>query len=454
MRSPIAEAFGRTVEEQPNREALWSRGESLRLTFSDLAARVERRADVLSSEPDEATALATGNCAAFLELFLALRRLDRPVLAVDGALPIPEKTELCRRLGVGSLLHRDEAGGAFDDVRLLQLDDVERTPPPAGTALVKLTSGSTGEPEGICLGGEALMTGIHQIGRGMGLSPDDRVLVTIPLSHSYGFDNGVLSLAVLGTPLVLEPRFFPGPLIRALDESEATFFPVVPPLVRSLSEQAWPSALALRTVICAGGRLAPEVAETFLARSGRPVHQFYGSTETGGIAFEREPLAPEATGTVGMPLPGVDVRLDDDGRVRVRSDANYGGVHGRDEELSDPREVRLGDYGEWTPSGRLRLTGRTIDFVNVGGRKISLAAIEQALRGLDGLEDVAVVGVNDELRGERVVAFVVGEDDALDLGELPPTLTPREVRRVPSLPYTARGKLDRRRLTELAGERT
>ena len=452
--SAILQAFARLVRDRGSELALWSRGEGLRLTFDDLAARVEAWRGPLAALPAGPVALATGNCAAFPTLFLALRGRGVPVVTMDGALPLSARLDLCRRLGVGALLHREAVEGVpvGDGVHLSELSDIDPVAAPAGTALVKLTSGSTGDPVGVCLSEEALLAGIAHIVEGMAIRPRDRVLIAIPLSHSYGFDNGVLSLAVHGTPLVLEGSFYPTPLLAALVEGEVDFFPTVPPLVRALAESEWPADLSLRTVICAGAPLPVETARRFRGRSGRWVQQFYGSTETGGISFEDAPGEPEAEGSVGRPLPGVDVRFAEAGIVEVVSAANFGGHLGRDRELTR-RVVAPGDTGEIDATGRLRLTGRSADICNVGGRKIAAVALEAALRGATGVEELAVVGVDDPVRGDRIVAFLVARGREVDLSALPSGLLPREVRLVDDLPYTERGKLDRQALRELARSR-
>ncbi|HXT19460.1 MAG TPA: class I adenylate-forming enzyme family protein [Thermoanaerobaculia bacterium] len=466
--SALLAAFERLVRDRRHEPALWSRPEGLRLTFGDLAERVEAwraslgaslaalagvTASAAQAEAIEAApvALATGNCVAFVALFLALRARGVPVVAMDGALPLQARLDLCRRLGIPTLLHREPACGEplGTGVYASAVADVMPVAAPPGTALVKLTSGSTGDPLGVCLSEEALLAGVAHIVGGMAIRPRDRVLVAIPLSHSYGFDNGVLSLAVAGTPLVLESSFYPSPLLAALRDAQIDFFPTVPPLVRGLAESEWPPELPLRTVICAGAPLPVETARRFHEKSGRHVQQFYGSTETGGISFETAPHEPAAEGAVGRPLPGVDVRFAEGGIVEVVSDANYGAHLGRDATLTR-RVVTPGDTGELDATGRLRLTGRSADICNVGGRKIPAVALEQALRGATGVEELAVVGIDDPVRGDRIVAFLVARGRRVDLSALPSGLQPREVRLVDDLPYTERGKLDRQALRAMA----
>lgn len=451
----ILEAFDRWVADHPQRPALWSRGEKRRISFIQLARRAEAWRGPLRSLEDRMStrapiALAVGNRTVFVELCIALLRAGRPFVTLDAGLAETEKVRICHRLGIPWLLHRGEGGEPLaDGVRALAVPCAEPVATPPGTFLIKLTSGSTGDPVGLCFDQASLHVGIRQIGEGMALDADDRVLLTIPLSHSYGFDNGVLSLLVLGTPLVLEASKFPGPLLRALAESEATFMPLVPPLVRSLGQVEWPEGLALRRVICAGGVLRREAARAFRHASGRPVHDFYGSSETGGICFERQPLEPGATGTVGHPLPGVTIELDPEGRVVVASAANHLGRLG-EPPLAD-RRVCTGDLGEWTPTGRLRLVGRSADFLEIGGRKVPAAKIERALLALPGVREAAVVGVADPVRGERVVAFLVTDHWPIDLKGIDRALAPRDLRRLDALPHTERGKLDRAALRGMVG---
>lgn len=463
-RSPLLAALERQVRDRASQPALASPGERLELTFGDLGARLEGWTRVLRAAgigPGAPIGLAVGNRAAFVELFFALRALEAPVLALDDALPPAALIEIARRMGASGLLHRQAAlGGASlpgspDPGVLLRSLEGGR-PAPAGTALVKLTSGSTLNPRGACFTEEALAEGIDHIVRGMDLRPSDRVLVAIPLSHSYGFDNGVLSLAAAGTPLVLQDDLLPAALLRTLRDREITFFPAVPVLVRVLARTEWPRGLPLRTVISASAPLAAEHARAFRQASGLPARQFYGATECGGISYETRPDDPEAEGTVGFPLPGVEVDVHPEEGILVRSRANRFAL--LPETTPVPPYVASGDRGARTPEGRLRLLGRILPLGNIGGIKIDLGALEAFLRETPGVSDAAVVPVDDPVRGQRLVAWAesdtCGPDELLARcrAKLAPREVPAEIRVLPQLPRTPRGKLDRTELARRAKE--
>ncbi|MEQ8766239.1 MAG: class I adenylate-forming enzyme family protein [Planctomycetota bacterium] len=440
----------RWVQERGRSLAIWSRGENRRLTFSNILENRDRWRRLLPrNEALRPVVLATGNSTSFLELLLALR-LDRvPVVLLEPGPSFEHLAQRCESLGVARLLHTFEPGDRLGDgVRWSMLDLDAEAEVPTGAEILKVTSGSSGDPAAFCFGERELLTGIRNIQQGMDLESSDRVLVTVPLSHSYGFDNGILSLLWIGTPLILEPDYFPAPLLKAMAEGETTVFPAAPPLVRALAACVWPASSPLRLVISAGAPLTAQAAESFHAASRRHVHQFYGSTETGGIAFETRPGSPEAIGTVGRPLPGVELAIDARERIWVSSEANRIGRLGQ----SDPdfSVVGTGDRGRLRPDGRLELIGRVGDVLNVGGRKVPAREIERALSRVPGIREVAIVGVDDPGRGDRIVAFVVGEASAEELRRLPRFYQPGAVHLLEALPHTERGKLDRDRLRTLA----
>ena len=449
------------AEQTPDDSAVFDRGRHETLSFRDLVRRIELCAGRLSGL-EGPLALSVDN-PGFCQWFFAARALELPTVLMDAAQSVQEKRELCRRLGIRNLVHRRSADASYggtqdrdqEEVAVELLDDVVARRPPAGTEIVKLTSGSTGTPTGACFSERELIVGVEQIGKGMGIGRKDRVLLVIPMTHSYGFDNGALSLALLGTPLILEPRIFPKEILRALSETAASVLLLVPPLVRALGQSKWPDLARLRRVICAGGALPASFSEDFRLAAGVPVHNFYGSSETGGICFETQPDDPAARDTVGFPLPGVAVSLGPAGEVRVGSRANLV-AKWRDPEQNSAAgsaygRVETGDLAEWTPEGRLRLTGRAANRLNIGGRKVSAAEIESALRDLPGVTDAAVIGIADPMRGDRVVAFLISECWPVDLKPIPTRFRPRECHRLNEFPVNVRGKLDRAALRKLLG---
>jgi acyl-CoA synthetase (AMP-forming)/AMP-acid ligase II len=313
-----------------------------------------------------------------------------------------------------------------------------------------VTSGSTTDPRAACFTEEALVHGIEHLRRGMELTARDVVLISIPLSHSYGFDNGVLSLAAVGTPLVLQPDVLPAALQRTIRERAVTFFPAVPALIRALGHAGPGGATSLRSVICASAPLAREDAERFAASWGLRVRQFLGATEAGGIAFETRPEDPASAGTVGFPLPGVRVEPHEGG-LRVHSKALRHALLPGGEAAEGP--VETGDLAELTPEGRLRLLGRATLVANVGGHKVDLGALDAFFRGLPGVAEAAAVPVEDAARGHRIVAWIESRDQSPErLLELCRTRlsareVPHEIRVVAELPRTGRGKLDRAALS-------
>jgi long-chain acyl-CoA synthetase len=402
-------------------------------------------------------------------------------LLVDAELAGAEADAVCRRLGIAwSLVGPDLAcalaAGAGCAAAAL----------PPGAAVLKLTSGTTGEPRAVAVTGDALAAGVAQIVSTMGLRPDDANLVPIPLAHSYGFDNVVVTLATIGCSAVLVRDLTPQSVLAAGRETRATVLPAVPFLLDVLSRSpsaaggAWPE---LRLVISAGAPLPIETRERFAASFGVRPRAFYGATECGGMAFDREGTADVPAGCVGSALDGVALELcdvvDGVGRVRARSrsvaagyapaiagahgaaaaargsgaDAPAGGALPADAVLGDGW-LLTADLGRIDARGRLVLLGRAGDVINVGGRKVFPAEVERVIAAIPGVRDVAVVGVARSAVAEGLRAVVVADDRveraaviAACEAALARYKVPRSVEFRDALPRNPRGKLDRRRLT-------
>jgi long-chain acyl-CoA synthetase len=233
------------------------------------------------------------------------------------------------------------------------------------------------------------------------------------------------------------------------------YFLANPPAIK------WPASLD--KLVSAGAPLSGETVRAFFEKFAIKIHSFYGTSESGGIAFDSSDSSAVAD-TVGWPLPGVIITLcpDDDapegsGRVHIRNAGVADGYHGGPSEEFRDGGFLSGDYGTFDREGRLCLTGRASSFINVAGKKVQPTEVEDVLRQMPGVRDVRVLAAADAQRGEQVAACIVTERS--------PTLSTLAVRRFCSarlaafkipriivflevIPLTARGKVDRRALEE------
>ena len=413
---------------------------------------LSRHAEVLAAgAPDpfaagQTVAFCERNGANWLAMFLALQRLGAIVLPMDTALPPAGRPGAAAALGAHWLWED------FPDVWRRLETDVPPARPEEDFCLVKTTSGSTGEPRPLRFTGANMLADSRQIAATMEIGPGDVNLGAIPFGHSYGLGNLVLPLIAQGTAVVCSTEILPDALAAQIERHHATVLPSVPAVLRALAESSVDAARlrTLQRVISAGAPLRPAAAAAFRARFGVPIRNFYGSSETGGVCFDRTgeagtTAAEEGGGiSVGQPLEGVSVSLDEEGRVTVRGAAVMG-----------TGEHTLADLGTWNARGELVLTGRATPLANIGGKKVSPAGIERALRALDGVTDAwvgvqtrpGVVGGGEDFLLAAVESARPGEALRRELAErVPAWQLPRRWWVAAGLPRTTRGKLDRREL--------
>ncbi len=459
-RDPILHAFDLLVRRDP---------------LSPLAVSPERRATVggvdalaraagtLLEErtlpPGTLVGLAAANGPGFLASLLALRRAGLAVLLLDALTPEAEAARVLAALGAPALLRCPTGWPQGPGDWIITKNPITRNPVSAvfpEAAVVKLTSGSTGAPRGIATPSEALMADDAALTATMGLTGEDRLLTTIPLSHSYGLSSLALPALVRGTVLALpEETGVYDPFVTAA-RLGATFFPTVPAYLDALVRMSDPPPRpdCLRLVITAGAPLSAATSARFRERFGRPVHVFYGSSECGGICYDREGGAAER-GTVGAPVEGVKVTIDDQG-VLVESPAVSSGYFPDPGERLQDGRFRAGDLAVWK-GGELALRGRVDDLVNIKGKKVNPREVESVIARLDGVDAVAVLGVPGPSGSEVLRAVVACRPGRLTAAgitawcreNLSAHKVPRSVILVEELPRNARGKLDRAALLDL-----
>jgi acyl-coenzyme A synthetase/AMP-(fatty) acid ligase len=344
---------------------------------------------------------------------------------------------------------------------------------PGDLAALLYTSGTAGRPRAVMQTFGNIEHNTRAIIASLGLTPRDRALLGLPLSYCYG--RSVLQThLLLGASVFLEPRTsYPSALLQTIRAEECTGLAGVPLTFELLRRQARPDPSAmpsLRYLTQAGGAMAPETA-TWVREAFHPARlfQMYGQTEaTARLTCLPPETAADRSGSVGVALPGLEIRVvDDDGREARRGETGHvvargpsvtPGYYRAPEETA--RVLRggwlwTGDLGWMDEDGYLFLCGRTKEILKIGGHRVAPEEIEAALAQHPGVVEAAAIGVSHPLMGEvAAVVVVAAPGSRLTEAELrrhcaerlPPYGVPRVYRFAPELPRNAAGKVERTRV--------
>lgn len=288
---------------------------------------------------------------------------------------------------------------------------------PAEISHIKLTSGSTGEPRKILFRAEQLICDASRIVETMGLRSDSPNLGVISLAHSYGFSNLVLPLLLHGIPLVWLDNPLPGTMREAFSnrsENEIGYtLAAVPAMWR-----AWLSAGVLpkdkiHLAISAGAPLTLKLEKEVWEKCGIKIHNFYGSSECGGIAYDDSEKPRTRTGEIGRAMVDTELSVNENsGNLTVKSNAVAIRYWPQGEEKESNRLSKgifqTTDQAVIESDGTLILGDRTDDIIHVAGRKISPGAVEAAITAVEGIKHCVVFGIpskNPE-RIQEVVACI------------------------------------------------
>ena len=279
-------------------------------------------------------------------------------------------------------------------------------------ALLGYTSGTTGVPKGAVLTHGNLLAGAESVRIAWRWTPDDRLVLALPLFHMHGLGVGLHGTLLTGASAVLLDGFSPDAVLDAAQAHDATLFFGVPTMYTRLAQSPRIGELSrLRLCVAGSAPLSADQHRRLEEAAGVRVLERYGMTET--IMLVSNPYDEERrAGTVGFPLPGVELRLaPDSGEVLVRGPNVFAGYWRRPDATEEAFDkdgwFRTGDLGEFDDDGYLRLQGRAKELVISGGLNVYPREVEDALRSHPEVEDVAITGTPDEEWGELVTAWVV-----------------------------------------------
>ncbi|OPY85076.1 MAG: Long-chain-fatty-acid--CoA ligase [Syntrophus sp. PtaU1.Bin208] len=319
---------------------------------------------------------------------------------------------------------------------------------PQDTCLKLFTGGSTGTPRIWDKTPAGLLGESAFLARQFGICPEDVLLAAAPPQHIYGLLFSVILPFLAGARVLPETFSFPREIIAGISRYCATILIGVPFIYRTLRLDTL-ERRSLRRAFSSAGKVNPEDAIFFKEKTGLPITEIYGSTETGGIAFQD---SPDDRGRL-QPFSEVSWEIAGE-RLCVRSPFLSGNLP-RDEEgffITADRAVSLGPKN-------FKLLGRADEVVKIAGKRVDLAEVQEKIQQIKGVQEALVLALPEASgRRQEIVALVVGSLDRQmirqHLGDcLEPYAMPRHILRVAGIPVTPAGKIDRRRIEEMLPSR-
>ena len=440
--------FLRLVENAPGVTAVIETDSHRVVTREALLARTNelvRELIACGVQARDLVAVQLPNSADFIAAILAASKLDLIIIPIDRDAPPTEVATILSHFAVRSLIYRN--GKTSVSSRVVH----ERAKLPHDARLIKLTSGSTGQPKGIVTSDANLLADCTSICTSMDIRPDDVNFGAIPMSHSYGFSNLVMPLFVQGTPVVISNQYLPQSVIDLCNRYACTVVPLIPMVFEHLSNLPHEDGTfaTARTFLSAGAPLAATTSRRFRERFGEPIHSFYGCSECGGITYDRRGAAVER-GSVGTAMDNVELSRDS-ARLVVRSDSvALGYLHDVTTfHPFEPRTFVTDDLVEIVDD-EVVLAGRVSDLINTAGKKVNPREVEQIILQMDGVRQVKVYGAPAGARGDVVAAAVVADPDVTReqvrlhcAARLSAHKVPRIVKLIEQLPVDERGKVKR-----------
>ena len=466
------------------------------LTFADVHRRTNALAHALSDagvKAGDGIAIMCRNHRGFVDAVVATSKLGANALYLNTAFAGPQITEVVKREQPAALIYDAEFEGLTRDAgegrkRFIAwhdggeapkdplLEDLigagtpsDVTPPAEKGRVVILTSGTTGAPKGAQRKQPESLDPAAALFSKIPLRANERTLIAAPMFHSWGFVHFTLGMG-LGSTLVLRRKFDPEDTLSAVAQHECTALIVVPVMLQRILELPAETIdkydlSALRVIAASGSALPGEMAIKLMDRFGDVLYNLYGSTEVAWATIATPEDLRAAPGTAGRPPRGTVVKLLDEkgdevapgatGRIFVGNEMAFEGYTGGGGKQNVGGLLSSGDVGHFDAAGRLFIDGRDDEMIVSGGENVFPREVEDLVACIDGIDEVAMIGVPDESFGQRLKAFVVLKDGAelsaddvrgYVKSSLARYKVPREVEFVDSLPRNATGKILKREL--------
>ncbi|WP_293677615.1 AMP-binding protein [uncultured Phenylobacterium sp.] len=322
------------------------------------------------------------------------------------------------------------------------------------------TSGTTGRSKGAMLSHGALAANALALHEAWGFTPDDVLLHALPIFHVHGLFVALHCAFLSGCPMVWLPKFADAEVLAGLERS--TVMMGVPTFyTRLLASPGFTRQVAdkVRVFICGSAPLLPSTFAEFEARTGQRILERYGMSEA--VIITTNPLAGERiAGSVGYPLPGVELRIgggEDTGVIEICGPSVFSAYWRMPEKTAEEFTADgffiTGDVGRRDPDGRVWISGRAKDLIISGGYNVYPKEVELVLDELPGVTESAVIGAPHKDFGEGVVAVVMGQGDEAAMiaqarAQLAAYKAPKRIVFVDELPRNTMGKVQKNLLRQ------
>ncbi|MGH3640179.1 MAG: acyl-CoA ligase FadD12 [Mycobacterium sp.] len=494
----ITSGFASAAQRCPDRPGLVD--ELGTLTWRDIDQRADAFAAALQSLPGGAPnviGIMARNHRGFVESLIAANRIGADVLLLNTSFAGPALAEVVTREKVDVIVYDEEftptveraLAGNPDAVRIVAWTDTytddeltvetmigvhfgeQPRRADSRSRVILLTSGTTGTPKGATHSGGSPMT-LKGILDRTPWHAEEVTVVAAPMFHAWGFSQLVFAASMACT-VVTRRKFDPEATLKLVDRHHATGLCVVPVMfdrIMDLPDDVLSqySGRSLRFAAASGSRMRPDVVTSFMDRFGDVVYNNYNATEAGMIATATPADLRAAPDTAGRPAEGTDIRIldaerhevptGDVGTIFVRNSTQFDGyTSGATKDFHDDY-MSSGDIGYLDEAGRLFVVGRDDEMIVSGGENVYPIEVEKILTAHPEVSEAAVLGVDDEQYGQRLVAFVVlgpggsASPDSLKSHvreNLANYKVPRTISILQGLPRGSTGKILRRDLEDL-----
>ena len=412
----LVQMFRAAVDRDGAAEAVVETGGGPRLSYASLwdrAARVAGGLRGLGVQRGDRVAIRLGNGVDWVLAFLGAVLADAIVVPVNTRFTEEEANYVVTDSGAAYVF---APGAALPDGDALVVDDAE----PSGPAAIFYTSGTTGFPKGAVTSHENFLSNAETCRRALSVDPAGlRTLISVPLFHVTGCNSQLLVALYVGGTAVIMPVFEVAAFLRAIEEERIDTMVTVPAIYwLAISQPAFADVdiSRVRSVSYGGAPIAPDlVARLAKAFPQARLGNGFGLTETASVStFLPHEFVAHAD-SVGFPAPVCDVRLDavgpdGTGELLIRGPNVVSGYWNKPEATADTfidGWLHSGDVARIDDEGLVYLVDRVKDMINRGGENVYCVEVENALAGAPGVYEAAVLGVPDEMMGEKVGAVIV-----------------------------------------------